>query len=987
MSRQDPSSHVEVSGEDSRREHARREHARRERIDTWLAGGGTVLASSERAARAVTSTYHSARQAEGHTAWLTPPIFSWESWVRDRWQERNPAGLMLLNPLQEQSLWAKAIGKSRAGEGLLHPLRLATVAQQAYRLLCEYSPTSLKASTRAGIRAAWTGDAAVFSEWVESFENQCRREGLISSSRLPLELAEAIQRESAMSPQNQNALPPLLLIGFDRLLPVQETLLNAWGEWRRDESGEAAQPAQFLAAPDAAAEVEACVRWLHSRLAADPEARLIVITTALQERRGELERALLDAPSPYASSPYMFSPDSSSPDASGTGSLNLDFEFSLGVPLERVSLVRAAILLMRWLHEPLSEPELDWLLSSGHSASNPEEEIALAETMRELRRRGQERPQWRIDDFAKAGAPEDWTAGGQPAGHRIASDRTGHASPPKAWLARILAARDRLRKTPQRQSPLDWVNTAGDMLQTLGWPGFRPLSSVSFQARERWDHVLEECGSLGFDNSQVEWSEFVSTVAEAVASTIFASESRDARVQITEPLESAGQLADGIWFLGAQEENWPDRGQPHPLLPIGLQRETAMPHASPQADWELAEVATLRLLASADEVIFSYARHAAEAEVRPSRLVARQVGEPEDFSRLSQGVSQGNGQHDLTETFQDASLIPFPHAEIAGGAAILTRQSLCPFQAFAMARMNAEDWEPAETGLTPKQRGQLLHSVLRAVWAGAAEGGISSLQELQQIAEPHSWVRRVVASVMKESFDAERRNSIPRRFPQRYLELEAERLTQLVSEWLEYERERLPFVVAETEARHEVVIAGLRLKLRLDRIDELGDIGDGPRLIIDYKSSEVGPKAWAGDRPDDVQLPLYAAFAVPGDLEGLVFARVRPGKTEFCGRVRDAARYLRQGLSRQNGLLKDPLTGEQLEQWRQRIERLARDFLAGKADVDPKEPGKTCESCHLHAVCRIYENQPLAVLEKGDEDSGGEDGTVENGENTGGRDA
>jgi ATP-dependent helicase/nuclease subunit B len=219
--------------------------------------------------------------------------------------------------------------------------------------------------------------------------------------------------------------------------------------------------------------------------------------------------------------------------------------------------------------------------------------------------------------------------------------------------------------------------------------------------------------------------------------------------------------------------------------------------------------------------------------------------------------------------------------------------------------------------------------------------------------------------VMAESFDPQRRNSIPRRFPQRYLDLEAERLTQLISEWLEYERERLPFRVAETEARRVVTVAGLELTLRLDRIDQLPN---GGRLIIDYKSSEVAPKAWEGDRPDDVQLPLYATFAAPGDLEGLLFARLRPGKTQFHGRVRDAAGSLFAGLGKQSNLIKNPLTDRQLDEWHDRIEQLGRDFLAGRADVDPKDPVKTCERCHLHAVCRIYENQPLAALADEDED-------------------
>jgi RecB family exonuclease len=180
----------------------------------------------------------------------------------------------------------------------------------------------------------------------------------------------------------------------------------------------------------------------------------------------------------------------------------------------------------------------------------------------------------------------------------------------------------------------------------------------------------------------------------------------------------------------------------------------------------------------------------------------------------------------------------------------------------------------------------------------------------------------------------------------------------------------MPFVVSETEARRDVTIAGLKLTLRLDRIDRLEN---GQELIVDYKSSEIGPSAWAGERPDDVQLPLYATFAAPDALEGLVFARVRPGQTKFYGRVRDAS-SLQPGLNRQNALVKNPLTGQQLEEWRNKIERLAEDFLAGRADVDPKDPRKTCEQCHLHTVCRIYENQSLAAaLDEDDNEQREED--------------
>jgi len=65
-------------------------------------------------------------------------------------------------------------------------------------------------------------------------------------------------------------------------------------------------------------------------------------------------------------------------------------------------------------------------------------------------------------------------------------------------------------------------------------------------------------------------------------------------IQITGPAESAGLSAHAVWFLGANEDAWPAAGSTHPLLPIEVQREAAMPHASPQLDWELAGAITNR---------------------------------------------------------------------------------------------------------------------------------------------------------------------------------------------------------------------------------------------------------------------------------------------------------------------------------------------------------------------------------------------------------
>jgi ATP-dependent helicase/DNAse subunit B len=254
--------------------------------------------------------------------------------------------------------------------------------------------------------------------------------------------------------------------------------------------------------------------------------------------------------------------------------------------------------------------------------------------------------------------------------------------------------------------------------------------------------------------------------------------------------------------------------------------------------------------------------------------------------------------------------------------------------------------------------------VLRAVWAGPPDG-IRSLVDLQKQHDRNLFVATRVRRVFRDELRPELRERMPRR----YLELEEQRLTRLVIEWLDYEAARQPFTVAETEAKRTVHLAGFAFDLRLDRIDSLND---SSLLVIDYKSGDVSPNSWELPRPDDVQLPLYGGFALDPneELGGLVFAKVRPGKPEFAGRVRDARATLIANLSRNTNLVRKPLSEMQLHDWKRYIEQLAKDFLAGRAEVDPRDYPDTCERCGLQTLCRIQENQ--ARLDSGDDSEGKE---------------
>ena len=892
-------------------------------IDAWLRRGRLVVTASERAARGIVSAFDRARLAEGLKAWNTPGIQDWNSFVRAAWRERTLDERLLLNTTQEQALWAGiAAADGRLATLLEGPrYRLAALAMEAHELLCGHAPRFLRAAARSG----WQNDAAAFSSWLSAFDEVCRAQNLLSPARLPLELLQQLQEGSAS--EGEVDRPPLLLAGFDRLLPAQRAVLDAWGEWQEAGRGETAATIRFYAARDDQAELAACARWCGRRLAANPRTRILVVTQDVATRRGQIERAFLNQ-------------------LGAKGSQR--FEFSLGIPLNRVVLPRTAHLLLRWLASPLAEHELDWLLSTGHAAVNARETAALQAHMRALRSRGQEQPSWTLQTFTQTLA-----------------GRSQDNSPAGAWLERMTGVQFRLNEFARRpQTPLEWAELIPQLLQEAAWPGERRMSSSEFQAVRRWQQALETAGSLGFDGHRISWKDFLSTLERTLEETLFAPESHDAPIQIAGPAESAGLTADAVWFLGATEDAWPANGATHPLLPPEVQREARMPHATPQFDWDLAQSISARLLSSAPEVQFSYARQIEGVESRPSRLIVQHAGSAQ---LMPTELIAAPGADPLTVSVEDFSRIPFPPGRISGGAGVLTAQSQCPFKAFAQARLGARSWEPARTGLTPAQRGQLLHDVLHAVWAGPPEG-LRSHADLVALLDK----RDLVGSHVRRVFAAKLRPALRARMPQRYLELEQGRLIRLVTEWLEFEVARVPFEVLKTEAEHRVELAGLTFDLRLDRLDRLND---GSALVIDYKSGDVSPKSWELPRPADVQLPLYAGFALEDDQElgGLVFAKLRAGDLGFTGCVGDPSATLIPGLKSFSSLAKNALTAEKLMDWRDCIDRLACDFLAGRAEVDPRDYPKTCEQCGLQTLCRIEENRAATEGEEADEDSEGGD--------------
>jgi probable DNA repair protein len=600
--------------------------------------------------------------------------------------------------------------------------------------------------------------------------------------------------------------------------------------------------------------------------------------------------------------------------------------------------------LLQWLDGPISETELDWLFACDLFAT-AHESTTLQASMRTLRRKDQQRPQWLLGGFIN-----------QPSISSLL---------PRDWARRMIAAQRVLKESPHKQNPIEWADTVPHLLRGIGWRGSTPQNSVDFQAQRRWAQALDTAGSLGFDGRRVTWSHFLTELQHAAEDTLFAPQSVDAPIQIAGPAESAGLGADAICFLDADEDSWPAVASAHPFLPLHVQRQFGMPHASHQQDWDFSAIITRRLLASAPLVHFSFALQREDVENRPSRLI-KQIAPPQT---LPASLVPPSHEQPAAISIEDFSRVPYSAGHLQGGSAVLSFQSQCPFKAFAAARLGAQSWEAAEAGLSARQRGQILHDVLHSIWSGHRPG-IKTHRDLIAIEDANlpAFVRKHVKPAMQSAVPAQIREQMPAM----YLELEETRLIRLVAEWLRFEKTRIAFTVEAAESQSSVTIAGLTMNLRLDRVDRLHD---GSQLVVDYKTGSVDPKTWDLPRPEDVQLPLYKLFGLAplqrslfesygGPASGgLVFARIRTGNTCFAGRLADARETLIPDLNSNSALVKRKLTAAEESDWKDYIEALAEDFIHGRADVNPRDYPRTCERCGMQPLCRIQEPENRARFE------------------------
>ena len=847
-------------------------------LDGTLDDATCVITANRRLTRLLLEEWARSRVAAGETAWRTPEIRPWQGWLGSvaaaAVQEDVPTRI---NPHQSQVLWEHCLRKE-LGDAVSGLPALVRLARETWQRLAdarvgirEVARTALSDDQRRFAAAAGRYLAVLENErWVDDAGLGELVLSLIGDRRVPLR-----QR--------------YVFVGFDArraiVEAVQANLRDAGCEVIAREPADAGATPVVREFEQRDAEMRSAGAWARGIAEGNPEARVAIIVQGLDKTADRDLRLVREGFAPG----WQYGP----------AGLRDAVNVSYGKRLGEYPAIAVALLVLRWLVRTVSSNEISMLLLSPLVGS------------------GEHSSRARLELHVRQLPDRAWTPS------MLTAALRGRGDGADDWLARIAAFSKRRRELPARARPAEWALLADDVLSGIGWPGTGAQGSDSFQLVNRWRELLNEFARLEIVSPAMGPLDAIRRLEIMAGETLFQPESRESSVQLMGPLEAAGAEFDAVWICGLTAENWPPASGPSALVSRQLQRDHAMPDATPEDTRQFAALTLQRLLGAAPEIVCSYSLIEDDAEQTISDLLGEvtPVKQATDPGWHAAGLAASVGRQ-----VADDGVPPVTDERIYGGAGTVQRQLSEPFSAFAYGRLGVQPLDRQALGVPPSLRGQLVHDALFRLYQALPSA--TTLRETADDALQDS-VRQAVDGAMQRH----ERNSDP--VLSRLLGLERARIESILVAFVKLDRERADFEVAAIEGELEFRRGPLRLRLRFDRIDRFPD---GNVEIIDYKTGRARKLLKRDGSVEEAQLFVYAeACAEP--VVAVALANIDARETGFSGAGR--------------GYTDEADWPELLEAIGEEIARACDEFIAG--DVRLIERQGAAKARRLNLLSRYTE--------------------------------
>jgi ATP-dependent helicase/nuclease subunit B len=849
-----------------------------------IESGSLILTATSRLAAKVRESWAQYQQGLGNSSWIEPEVFAIEHWINETWLRCCDDGISeipngaVISQTAEHLIWEEVI---RHESKELVPASYSSLARDSYNIM-----------QRWGIpHEQLKNDAPLFYRWIKKFNLSLRKHNYITEADSAEGLLEAFKAKTLVS------LDGIVTLGFDKIPPLYLSLLNAASKNITQEPGlsshkeQRAAPAQRAQFFDGNQEIRAAAKWARALQIKHPDHRIGIITPISYPSKNTLERILKEE----------LDPESLNLNGSMQSSL---FDISADIALNDTPIISSALLLLSLNFNRLPLEDSCRLLNSPFWGNKTN---VLSRAIAEKNLRKIALTHISQDQFIRQlEASEKFT---------IMDDDVSSDS----FCCREAANQG--NGMAHKNTFSNWLTVFKYQLDTLGWPGTRDLNNIEYRQHQQWQKALELFASLDQIGLTVTLEDALKQLLQATKRYNFQSSIVDAPIQILGLLESNGLQFDHLWIAGMDSASWPNGTNPNSLLPLGVQREFMTPKVLPEEQLELAQNQLNRLKMSSSSIVCSFSETNGTHFCEISPLISKLAEVSHDDLNISGSLSTSLIYANPTIVklqkirCEKGPIVNLDSEAIFGGSRIIQDQASCPFNAFAIHRLGAKEVHAPSLGLSIMDRGTIIHECMEAFWQP-----ISTHKELISLSKEglDEAIKHAITKAL-----AQWKKKRPDIFRPNFISLETERISLLMLKWLNLEMQRAPFSISSLEQSTEVNLAGLPLKLKIDRIDNLES---GGKIIIDYKTGKViKTTSWDGDRPLEPQVPLYAVLANKQPI-GVAFGQINVSDQGFIG-VTKIPNLLPEVKA--NEAVWDDI----LAQWTNSLECIGHEFLQGYAVV------------------------------------------------------
>lgn len=894
-----------------------------QRILPYIQTGSLVLTPNNRLRSKILQAWGDYQQTQGVSVWQAPRIQVVEHWFAEQWQQLQAQGhsattQTIINSEQQRVIWESIT----ADCGLM---QVDAVAKQAANALT----TLIRWNQPVNPQALDKDINPQLIEWIKHFQQRLKQLNTITAEESYRIIGKAFEQNQLIQEDD------IYLLGFDDLSPLykeqlEKASVNLTTLASPNYTPKTLQRVEF---DNSDAEMQAAAQWARTTVEQQADVRIGIIVPNLGQCRQQVERAFISEFEAHSFAPT-------------TERYTLPFNFSAGTPLGDTPLIAATLQLLKLQEQRGRSQEWDTeylvhcLLSPfwGNYTSELERRTALVSKLQSL------------GTFTISGDTLRYWA------EKIES-KLNSANENKRRLFDYLNQFHQFSTNTTNKGkhlPSRWVEIFLQQLNILQWPGERTPDSQEYQQTQLWYQLLESFAGLDSVLNVIDNNTAIQQLQSMANHMPFQAKVPDSPIQILGILEGAGLHFSHCWVMGLHQQVWPPAPSPNSLLPIRLQREHNMPHASSLRELAYAQSLTDNYRHCADTIIFSTPTHEDDGE---QRLLPSQLISDIPLAELTTQAANDGLQHwyNSLQNSRDLELIdcanapPFIGNELSGGAGLFKAQAENPFDTFVKYRLGAPLPIDAVNGFSHIEKGHILHNSLAAIWQQLKNQ--ESLLALSNIALAELITEQVNIAIS----DIKRHK--PKHLSDPLCQIESERQSQLITQWLALEKQRPPFTVVAIEEARTITFNGMKINIRIDRVDQLAD---GRYLIIDYKTGKSNINAWKGERPKEPQLPLYALTYSENvnEIKGISFAQINVADQHFKGLGDgDIASGINPIEKNKMGL---PNTWEStIAHWQQKLDSLLNEFIQGDCRIEYlDEIAKTYAGDYLR-INRFHEAEAI----------------------------